>query len=102
LLTIRVAAFAISLLLAIGAVAPEAGWFIVLSVLTGLGLLAFWGSTIRVGAFIVALLLAAGAVAPESGWLIALAVLTGVSVFIAPRALPLLPFGFSRRWADYW
>lgn len=101
----RILAFVLALLLLAGTVDPTRGWMIVLTVLTGLGVLrrSWWligpprvALDLRLAAFALSVVLLAGAVDPTRDWFVVLSVVTGLAAFM-PRVLALDP-GEWRGW----
>jgi hypothetical protein len=109
-----VAAFVISLLLAVDVMDPTTGWLVTVTVLSGLATLrarhiwsvwrgdpaAVWQGELDfllgAAAFIIALLLSTGALdTADNGWLVALTALTGILAFLPPRGRL-----WGRRWWD--
>jgi hypothetical protein len=87
---VRIVAFIIALLLLAGTVEATQGWFIALTVLTGLAALRPrpWAPFVlrpaldlRLAAFVLAALFSFDAIEAERDWLIALAAVMGVAAF---------------------
>lgn len=97
-----IVAFVIALLLLAGTVAPDDGWLIALTVVSGLAAVRLFDGgvpvrprlDVRLAAFVLSALLLAGATEPTRDWLIALSIVTGVAAFM-PRLV-----SFERRRRD--
>ncbi len=106
----RLFAFIVACLLLGGNIDRERGWWITLTVVTGVAAMRprFWNwlqlrpaIDLRMAAFVLSILFLAGTIDPTKDWLIAYTVVTGVAM-IAPNVFAIDPFGFNHRAERAW